>query len=440
MNDIRAKSAAAALGALVGKPSNALFDAVLVAALLVALTSLLGVHGGTGAAFYLLVALSAGYFMFHQGEFSGAIAARDARPLFIALSLPVLATLISKAVRLSPNLAELDSPSRFLLAVPVLLMLARARVGFIAICRFALPASLIVALIAALNNPLVDQRWEGRLATIYADPNTLGSYATVLTFLNLLLLKNTRGVQAAWALCGLAVGMTLSLFAASRGGWLAIVPMLIVCLGFRAAPEQRRALWLTGLVAAILLAGLVLLPKVGQRTTTVIGEAQSWLDGSKPETATGQRLTIWKLSLAMAAAHPMVGSGSDGIREQLASGNVPDVAPNALLLMRRGGPHNDLMGALLYSGLPGLLSVALLVFVPMAFFWRRRKSADGDARLACELGVCYTLGIFVCGLSNEMLSLKYLASYYGLMIAGLGAEVLARDAPAQVASPPGGRT
>jgi hypothetical protein len=44
------------------------------------------------------------------------------------------------------------------------------------------------------------------------------------------------------------------------------------------------------------------------------------------------------------------------------------------------------------------------------------------------MGMYYITGVFIAGLSNEQLSLKYLCTFYGLMTATLLAQVL--QAPA----------
>jgi hypothetical protein len=40
------------------------------------------------------------------------------------------------------------------------------------------------------------------------------------------------------------------------------------------------------------------------------------------------------------------------------------------------------------------------------------------------MGMYYITGVFIAGLSNEQLSLKYLCTFYGLMTASLLAQVL----------------
>jgi O-antigen ligase len=110
---------------------------------------------------------------------------------------------------------------------------------------------------------------------------------------------------------------------------------------------------------------------------------------------------------------------------QLARPELLAAAPPEIVeLLEQGGPHNDLLTLALSHGVFGIAAFAALLFVPAAFFWRRRNTATGEARLACELGVCLVAGVLVCGLTNEMLSLKYLASFYGLTVAGLAAQVL----------------
>ena len=44
--------------------------------------------------------------------------------------------------------------------------------------------------------------------------------------------------------------------------------------------------------------------------------------------------------------------------------------------------------------------------------------------MASRVGLCYIVGVFIAGLSNEQLSLKYLCTFYGLMIAVLLAQIL----------------
>jgi uncharacterized membrane protein YfcA len=65
-----------------------------------------------------------------------------------------------------------------------------------------------------------------------------------------------------------------------------------------------------------------------------------------------------------------------------------------------------------------------LLFLPLAIFWKYRNAYDFNVKQAARIGLFYITGIFIAGLSNEQLSLKYLCTFYALMIATLLAQVL----------------
>jgi O-antigen ligase len=92
------------------------------------------------------------------------------------------------------------------------------------------------------------------------------------------------------------------------------------------------------------------------------------------------------------------------------------------------GPHSDTLSKLLSSGLFGLLAYLCLLFVPFYFFYSQRNSLLTDKKRAARMGMYYITGVFIAGLSNEQLSLKYLCTFYGLMTATLLAQVLQASA------------
>jgi O-antigen ligase len=202
--------------------------------------------------------------------------------------------------------------------------------------------------------------------------------------------------------------------------WLAIPPLAALWLYLRwqrgAARLARQGLLVFGIVALVAIA----VPDVALRGVAGGHEVRSWLDGTNRVTPAGQRLSVWQLGLELFAASPLAGYGSSAVpTTQLARPECRQRAAGDRDLLAQGGPHNDLLTLALSHGVFGIAAFAALLFVPLAFFWRRRSTATGDARIACELGVCLVSGVLVCGLTNEMLSLKYLASFHGLTVAGL---------------------
>jgi hypothetical protein len=64
------------------------------------------------------------------------------------------------------------------------------------------------------------------------------------------------------------------------------------------------------------------------------------------------------------------------------------------------------------------------IFIPFMFFLKNITFLQTTDRKAVLIGLIYITGVFVSGLFNETLSLKYLCSFYGLMIACLTSQVL----------------
>ena len=65
------------------------------------------------------------------------------------------------------------------------------------------------------------------------------------------------------------------------------------------------------------------------------------------------------------------------------------------------------------------------------FFYSLKHANLKSAQAAANLGLIYICGLFFCGLFNETLSLKYLCSFYSMMVAILLASALSIDPATQ---------
>lgn len=417
------------LDALIGRRGAPAVDLLLVAALAGYVVLFLAVRGATNACFLILILLALLYLVRQRAAFAAAWRLQDSRILVAALGSVFAAAVAANLLRGQFDLVDLDGPSRYLLAGLLLLFLTAKRVQFVRIFATVLPLATLAALAAVLLHTDTANRWNGRFATSFVDPNTLGGYTVILTFLMLLTAASPgerSPLRRVLPWLGAAAGLLLAMFAASRGAWLAIPPLAALWLCLRWQQGASQGLVLFGIVALV----AVVVPDVALRGMAGSHEVRSWLDGTNPMTPAGQRLSVWQLGLELFAASPLTGYGWTAVsttqlaRPEFASAAPP---PEIIHILAQGGPHNDLLTLALSHGVFGIAAFAALLFVPAAFFWRRRNTATGDARLACELGVCLVAGVLVCGLTNEMLSLKYLASFYGLTVAGLAAQILSEE-------------
>jgi len=62
--------------------------------------------------------------------------------------------------------------------------------------------------------------------------------------------------------------------------------------------------------------------------------------------------------------------------------------------------------------------------VPGVVFIRGLKSSIHRVKSASAMGLCLVMGMMITSVSQEVLTLKYTNSFYGLMVAALCASVL----------------
>jgi O-antigen ligase len=175
---------------------------------------------------------------------------------------------------------------------------------------------------------------------------------------------------------------------------------------------------------------------VSSRVISGYYEIRNWFTGENLDSSAGTRLSIWKFSVQFASESLLFGYGEEKNMMQLLSNSPLNIPANesAINTMVLTGPHSDILSKLLSSGLFGLFAYLCLLFVPFYFFYTHRNSLLADKKRAARMGMYYITGVFIAGLSNEQLSLKYLCTFNGLMMATLLAQAL--QAPASGSSQP----
>ena len=356
-----------------------------------------------------------------------------------------LAVLLSQIFRGAIHFAAFDGPSRILIAGIVFLLLKQLNIPYIKILGIAIPVGLIFVFLSVQLNP--GAYWDQRYAIYFVDPNTLGSQTFILSLLSLLMIgwsgkKSTTLIVL--QLMGGFLGLYVSVGSGSRGGWLTAPFILLLILFLRlgdisyASPSQKQQLWIktAATCIAIFLIFLTALQFSDTLRTRIISgyfEIQGWFSGANLDTSAGIRLSMWKISIQLAGDYFWFGSGEVGMSNLLA-GSYLDIPANKIAIhdMSVAGPHSDMLSKMLSIGIFGLVAYLSLLFIPFIIFWRHRSEGNYDKKIASRIGLFYITGIFIAGLSNEQLSLKYLCTFYGLMIATLLAQVLYKPSASEM--------
>ncbi len=362
---------------------------------------------------------------------------QDLLILFVFSGL-FLSVFVSQIFRGAIHPAAFDGPSRILFAGIVFIFLKQLNIPYIKILSIAIPLGLICVFFSLQMNP--GAYWGERFAIYFVDPNTLGSQAFILGLISVLMIGWTwdrSKTLMVFQAIGCAAGLYISIGSGSRGAWLTAPFILLLVFSFRlhdivfAPAHQKKKMWqqlLMFMIAVFILlaSSFYYSSSLSARIVSGYFEVLNWFSGYDLEGSAGIRLSMWKFGLQFANESLLFGYGEEKNMLQVLQNSPLNIPVNELAIgtMAYTGPHSDILSKLLTSGIFGLLAYFCLLAVPFTIFWRHRNVINLDVKMASRIGLYYITGVFIAGLSNEQLSLKYLCTFYGLMIATLLAQVL----------------
>lgn len=275
-------------------------------------------------------------------------------------------------------------------------------------CLALLPL-LIVALWSIAERPElafhVNTLGHGRLGHKLLNANVLGFAAVILTLWATHELREERRARRRWdwerllPLVVLAVAVTVLVLARSRTALVALVIGQLVLWLPVDRGNPRRRLMLIGLALAALLGGAL-----------EFDQLLAWVmrDGSTADLLSGTgRTDLWRALLTEQVPRaPVSGAGYLMLSDEGAFAHAGTWWSNA---------HNTYLFALVSTGLPGLLGILVIAFLPVRATFRRYLSAQPEERsswtliLACQVVVLVSgiTGFGICGFPNPVMLFHY---------------------------------
>ncbi len=350
----------------------------------------------------------------------------NSKLILITFASPFLAILFSQILRGDIDIHAYDGPLRFVLAALVFLYLKHKEINFLYVFQYIAPLSLLIAVGAIFYYPETSAYWGGRYASYFVDPLTFGGYALVIGFACLfqLNIREESLLLSTLKMLGFACALFLSLGSGSRSGWMAI-PFVLALWIFLNRRDQKLVISASLILITAISLALLLNDSLQERVMSIFQEAHSWFtnQANKEEGSGGMRLTMWKMSWVLFLESPWYGYGDPiGYKHLLDQPLLTSFAgPNALGAITLG-PHHEIFGQMLRSGIFGLIAGSLLFFAPMGIF--TQQLLQNPHNKAAQVGLAFVMGLFICSLSIEVFNLKYTSSFYALMLACLGAQAL----------------
>lgn len=355
--------------------------------------------------------------------------ASDKKTILITISLGSLLTVtaIQQVASSSLNFNAWDGPSRLLIAGICLLYLQQKKLDCKKYLEIAIPTALILlCLYLSINKTYY---WGHRWANSFVDPNSLGSQSTILGMLCILSISiSSRSYLNLLKIIGAVCGLYISIKAESRGGWIAIPFMTICWFITQAIQVNKNELHKIIGVLLILTLGIastaISIDSVSARLAHTLFEINTWFKDPTIYTSAGSRMSMWVAALQLISENPM-GYGEIAIKDLLRNHPLfTSIHAHGVKDMIAAGPHSDMLSKGLSLGFMGIAAYLLTILCPAVLFASKIKDNNPNIRDAANLGLIYVTGVLVVGLFNETLSLKYLCSFYGLMIACLTSQVL----------------
>jgi O-antigen ligase len=354
-----------------------------------------------------------------------------------------LSTALAQLIRGEFHIQSFDSSLRIFLAAAVFLYLRTRPISYIKLLEVSLPLGLILLIFAIQDSPARHNWWGNRYSTYFVDPNTLGSQTLLLGLMCFFLIRQVKQNLFITLLkvVGGATALYISIYAGSRGGWLALpfLSILWLTLAFQSdhhenqLSKKQRYIKLINRVLLLsipLIISYFYIPNISVRVFEAQHDINQWLARVDLNSSAGTRLAMWEISLLQLA--PVGGLSGIGDIKSIAAavaelGLDPIKYREAIINLSFNGPHSDFLDNLLRNGYIGAVAYIMTILAPWIIFWKNRLSSNLNKRTAAHAGLYFLTGIFFCGLANGMITLKYTCSFYGLILACLLAEVLKPD-------------
>ena len=311
-------------------------------------------------------------------------------------------------------LQSLDGPTRILLSLTCIAFVAvfqpRIRWFWIGLCSAAVLTGL---------HALVQRLVQGmdRAVGFTHHAITYGDLALALGVMSLGAVSELRHSRLVWlAPAGLLFGLTGSVLSESRGGWIALLLIIVVLLSFGRAVHGRRIVYgLLFMVALAALAYLVPASGVAERLALAGTEMRGYLAHADATTSVGIRLELWKASWLMFTSHPWLGVGREAFHptlQLLAQQGLLQQSP----ALAFSSSHNDVLNFLATGGIVDCSFLLLMYGGPLAFFIAVLRRPDHPQRAAALAGLMLVVCFIGFGLTDVMFWLMATKVFYAMMV------------------------
>jgi O-antigen ligase len=334
----------------------------------------------------------------------------EIRGVLVAFSAVLLLALALGLLSGDGRLRDLEKPFRMLAASTVMLTVLACRPS-----RKALWWGLIAGAVAGAAF-VAYQRWGMGVERPGGLINSI-TFGDIMLCMGLMCLAGTldfAGRSAIWPGLGALAGLTGSIASGTRGGWIAILfaVVLLVRYGHVLRGRLRKGL---ALLALALVVSTYFIPQTGarERVDEGISDVQQYFNGGPTYTSVGIRLELWRSAWQLIERHPLLGASIPTVKSEM-EGLVSAGRAHPYVLQFEHF-HNDILQALVFGGVAGLLAWGATLVVPFLFFRRQLHQSD-HLNAPALAGMLLVLSYFSFGLTEVIFWSVRSNMFYAMML------------------------
>ncbi len=392
-----------------------LIDRLAALLLLVYPSLMIAVKGGMNGIFLLLLLISISALIFRPSRMPSIVWDKETVLYLAAMAALPVAIFLSQIYHHQYSAHPYDAASRFLLAVPIFMLLRRVRFKVVAMVQYGFPLGAIIGWVMAKDVG-------GRIGTPFLDVIHFGDFELILGVLSALSINWTGRDSIALRILkilGLLAGVYASIQSGSRGGWLAMPFLFALILYFKVgkvAVKSMLAMLLLVLTASF--SAYLFNPQIHQRVDQVVNDVAAFHQGNH-DTSTGVRLQLYKAAVLVFVRNPIFGVGPEGFKLEMEAMQQSGELTATAAELGRGEVHNDILSKAAGMGIWGLIAILLIYGAPLKIFIHAVRHGSVRSRQAGILGIAYVSGFVVFGLTVEILNLTMAAAFYSFTVAVL---------------------
>lgn len=206
-------------------------------------------------------------------------------------------------------------------------------------------------------------------------------------------------------LAGFAAGIAASVWSQTRGGWLAVILILIWIMvkTTSAWAPLKRATVSIGIFIVLAIPALQPNGVVQTRINVAKNELSAFYEQGKEDTSVGARLAMWSLAIDGISNAPIFGHGNQGWIQTrdaaIQNGRLSKFSSNFTHV------HSEYFDVVFKRGLLGLVVYLALCLVPMLMFFKPNlQNARPDVRALAMAGMVIPMMYMDFGLTQTFLS------------------------------------